>query len=482
MMFDRPYILENFPARQIKGSMLALSFTQRITFVFVTDVFMTGQCHTRKTGMRFFCLLLTLSIFGAVDTAQAADDAEKKQNWKAFTQLDLFAYSAPVSIDKFANDFDAPLESGDTAFTHNQIELGVQWNEWKVSYVQRFDYITSFTEDTALYHHSEKNNIPLATNREYDLLLDVERLTASGLKLGYAWEARDNLSFDIAFAYYNDVSDLQSGKASITGDLEPITDELIAEAQVIIDGIDAGDRDLSPLLTLVQDVNAKLLIDYYYDDPKFNEDLYSKPVITGPKNPVISGVNFNEPDGKGYALDLGVNWQVTPQLNLDLRLFDIANKFSWTKAPYTLATFDLNPTLVDAIGVSQDFVNGLIVTPNDIVDRQLGVTIINQDYEQELPWRANLRASYSLDKELNVFNFWTPNISVLGGYYYTKYQHFPSIGLGFDDSIQLAYDFGGEAFSINYRNKYVFARLLADSLSFQDAHTIGFSVGFNYGF
>ncbi|MFT6433364.1 MAG: hypothetical protein ACJAVI_001406 [Candidatus Azotimanducaceae bacterium] len=453
----------------------------------MTDVFMTGQCHTRKTGMRAFCLLLTLSIFGAFGSAQAADETEKeqekkKQDWKVFTQLNLFAYSAPVSIDKFANNFDAPLESGDTAFTHNQIEAGVQWNEWRVSYVQRFDYVTSFTEDTALYHHSVKNNIPLATNREYQLLLDVERLTASGLKLGYTWDVRDDLSFDIAFAYYNELSGLQSGKAAIDGDLEPITDQLIADAEAILDGVDAGNRDLSPLLTLVQDVNAKLLIDYYYDDPKFNEPIYAKPVVTGPPNPVISGVDFSEPNGSGYSLDLGVNWQVTEQLNLDLKLFDVVNNFSWENAPYTLATFDLNSTLIDAIGVSQDFVNGLIVTPNDIIDRQLGVTIINQDYDQELPWRANLRASYSLDKELNVFNFWTPNISVLGGYYYTKTQHFPSLGIGFDDTFQLAYDFGGEAFSVNYRSKYLFARLLTDSLSFQDAHTIGFSVGFNFGF
>ena len=437
--------------------------------------------------MRFGCLLVALAVIGTSTTllaeeAEATKEKKKKHNWKVFTSLDLFAYSAPVSVDKFANNFDAPLESGDTAFTHNQIEMGVQWNEWRVSYVQRFDYITNFTEDTALYHHSEKNGIPLPTNREYDLLLDVERLKATGLKLGYTWDFRKDLTFDIAFAYYNEISDLQSGKASVTGDLEPITDELIAEAELILDGVNAGNRDLSPLLALVQDVNAKLLIDYYYDDPKFQEPFYSEPVITGPANPVISGVDFSSPGGNGYSLDLGVNWQVTDQLNLDLQLFDVVNKFSWDKAPYTRAPFDLNPALVDAIAVAQDFADGLIITPNDLIDQHVDVTILNQNYDQELPWRAKLAANYSLDKELNVFNYWTPNISVLGGYYYTKYQHFPSLGIGFDNNLQLAYDFGGEAFSINYRNKYMFARLLTDSFDFKDAHAIGFAVGFNFGF
>ena len=454
--------------------------------------------------MRFFCLLLTFVVFGATASFQAAgasagnDSKEtetakpltlikktvvkKKQDWKVFTSLDLFAYSAPVSVDKFANDFDAPLESGDTAFTHDQIEVGVQWNEWRVSYVQRFDYVTSFTEDTALYHHSVKNDLALPTNREYDLLLDVERLNAKGIKLGYNWEFRQDLSFDIAFAYYNEVTDLQSGKAAVNGDLEPLTDELRAEAELILDGISADNRDLSALLALIEDVNARVVIDYYYDEPKFNEPDYAVPVITGPSNPVISGVDFSSPSGTGYSLDLGMNWQVTDQLNLDLKLFDVVNNFSWKNAPYSVTTFNLNPALVDAIGVSQDFIDGLIVTPNDLVGRHVDVTILNRDYDQELPWRANLRANYSLDKEINILNFWTPNISVLGGYYYTKTQHFPSLGIGFDDTLQLAYDFGGEAFSINYRNRYFFARLMTDSLAFEDAHTIGLALGVNFGF
>ena len=233
---------------------------------------------------------------------------------------------------------------------------------------------------------------------------------------------------------------------------------------------------------MIEDVNARVVIDYYYDEPKFNEPDYAVPVITGPANPVISGVDFSSPSGTGYSLDLGMNWQVTDQLNLDLKLFDVVNNFSWKNAPYSVTTFNLNPALVDAIGVSQDFIDGLIVTPNDLVGRHVDVTILNRDYDQELPWRANLRANYSLDKEINILNFWTPNISVLGGYYYTKTQHFPSLGIGFDDTLQLAYDFGGEAFSINYRNRYFFARLMTDSLAFEDAHTIGLALGVNFGF
>ncbi|MFP6809383.1 MAG: hypothetical protein VB957_19680 [Pseudomonadales bacterium] len=83
-----------------------------------------------------------------------------------------------------------------------------------------------------------KNNLTVPTDRDYHLLLDVERVRAQGFKLGYNWRFNDKLSFDFAGTYYYNLSDLQSGKAEIFGDLDPLDDDLLAEAQVIIDGLD----------------------------------------------------------------------------------------------------------------------------------------------------------------------------------------------------------------------------------------------------
>ena len=105
-----------------------------------------------------------------------------------------------------------------------------------MSYIARFDYVTEFTEDTAFFHHSEKNLNPLPTNREYELLLDVERANAQGIKLGYLWTINDSVAIDFAGTYYYNATDLQSGHAGASGDIEPIDDDLIAEFRAVTDG------------------------------------------------------------------------------------------------------------------------------------------------------------------------------------------------------------------------------------------------------
>jgi hypothetical protein len=61
-----------------------------------------------------------------------------------------------ISIHDFVDDFDDKIVGGDTAFSNNKVEIGVEWKSWRIAYVDRFDYITQFTEDTALFRHAEK--------------------------------------------------------------------------------------------------------------------------------------------------------------------------------------------------------------------------------------------------------------------------------------------------------------------------------------
>jgi len=401
--------------------------------------------------------------------------------WTIYSNIDLFAYSEPVPIDEFARDFDDTLKSGNTGFTHDIIKAGVQWRNYRIGYVHRFDYITQFTEDTAFIHHSEKNGRFIPQDRDYNVLLDVERIEARGFSVGVSWEFFKRLQVDVDATYYSDLSELQSGKAVTLGDLEPFTDQLKADADAIVANLSVDSRDLSPLLALVAQIDADLLIDYAYDQPKFREKNFRKPNFTGPQNPIISGVDFSEPDGTGYSVDVGFNWQVNDQLNLDLRLIDIANQFSWDDAPQTLASFDLNAFLTDVVAVAQDFVNGAVVRPNDLVDRNLAVDIFNADYDQELPWRANFSASYDLNHELDIFG-WTPSLAVLGGYYHTDTQDFPRIGVSLDRALKIEYDFAGEAVSISYEGKYGFVRLVTDSFRYEDAFEFGVVAGLKYNF
>ncbi|MFN3239103.1 MAG: hypothetical protein ACE37D_18895 [Pseudomonadales bacterium] len=417
-------------------------------------------------------------VAGSLFALSASAD---EQPWKIYSSLDLFAYSEPVSIDQFASDFDDDLEDGETAFTHDRLELGVQWRGFRIGYVHRFDYVTEFTEDTAFYHHSEKNNLPIPTNRNYDLLLDVERVEAKGFEVGYEWEFHEGMTLDVSYSYYSDLSQLQSGFAGVRGDLEPFDAQLEADAQAIIDGLSLTNRDLTPLINLAQNIQADLRIDYAYDEPKFDEPLYRVPNITGPQNPVLTGVDFSEPDGTGYSVDIGFNWQVNEQLNVNVELIDIANEFNWDNAPTTRTTFDLNAFLIDALTVAQDLVNGQIVTPNDIIDRNINVVIVNEDYDQELEARYDVEVNYELGYRPNLFG-WEPTLGISGGYYKTEHQDFPRIGVNLNRNFYLGYDIGAEAVSLSYEGKYGFIRFISDDFGYEDARTFGIAAGLNYSF
>ena len=154
--------------------------------------------------MNYTAQQLTL-IALCLSCAVAQADDEK---WKIHSNIDLFAFSEVVSVNQFATDFKDDLVSGNTAFTQDKFEIGARYKSFRISYVARFDYITEFTEDTALFHHSEKNLIPIPTNRGYHLLLEVERASAQGIKLGYTWDISDRLSLDFAGTYYTSTSDL----------------------------------------------------------------------------------------------------------------------------------------------------------------------------------------------------------------------------------------------------------------------------------
>jgi hypothetical protein len=422
--------------------------------------------------------LLAGVIAGSLFASQAqADDTQ----WEVYSSIDLFGYSEPVSIDQFAQDFDDDLEDGETAFVHGRIEAGGKWRGFRIGYVHRFDYVTEFTEDTAFYHHATENGLPVPTDRNYDLLLDVERLEAKGFEIGYEWQFRDDMTLDVSYSYYSDISQLQSGFAAADGDLEPFDDAFDAELQAALDNIDLANPDVSELRQLAQRVQANVAIDYAYDEPKFGEPDYREPVITGDPNPVITGVDLSEPDGTGYSVDIGFNWQVNDQLNVNVELIDIVNEFNWDNAPTTRATFNTQTFLQDALGVVEQLLLGEIVTPNDLIDRNVNVVIQNEDYDQELDERYDIEVSYDLGYQLDLFG-WQPTLGVTGGWFYTANQNFPRVGVNLNRQLFIGYDIGGEALSISYEGKYGFIRFITDDLSYDDANTYGIAAGINYNF
>ena len=181
-----------------------------------------------------FCLI-TLSLVSPIAIAEAKDAVKKapQNEWQVYSAVDLFAFSEAVSITEFIDDFDDNLVSGETAFSQNSFELGTKWRSFRFAYVDRYDYITKFSKDTAFVYHADKNNIELATDRAFDLFLSVERVHARGFKAGYTYQFNDELSFDVAGTYYFDISELQSGKVRGNGSLDPLNDDVLSEARTL---------------------------------------------------------------------------------------------------------------------------------------------------------------------------------------------------------------------------------------------------------
>ena len=417
----------------------------------------------------------------AATLAPLAPLAHASENtWSIYSELDLFAYSEVISIKEFADDFRGDLATGDNAQTQNRFEIGGTWGPWRLAYVDRFDYITEFTQDTAIIHQSNENDLPLI-NREYDVFLGVERLRARGIKGGYNWQVNDTLSVRGDVTWYFDLRDLQSGFARANGPLDPVTEQLEADVNAFIDTLDIDNRDLSPLRTLLADVDGSVEISYAYDEPKFDEPNYVQPVIFAPQPPPLTGVDFSAPGGDGYSIDLGVTWQATPQLRLDLDVTDAVNEFSWDNAPTTYATLDVGEAVNQLIDEAQLLVNSEVARPDDVIDDQLIVDIRNQDYTQKLSERYSLRGRYDLANAINLFG-WEATPAVVGQFYRTELHDFPRLGVGLNDNLEVMYDFGGDALLVNFRTRWVYARLIIDEFDADKANTFGFQVGFNLGF
>lgn len=401
-------------------------------------------------------------------------------DWSIYSRFDVFAYSEPVSVDAFIQDFDDDLSSGDDAFTHDQFEIGIRWKNWRLAAVTRFDYITEFTDDTALIHFWEQHNIPIDENRQYDVALYVDKVVADGIKLGYNRKIGSNFTIDAAFTYYPRAKDLLSGK--VTGNGYPNIDQKSKDtARTIIDSLTLRNPDLSPLYDVITDMVATFTVDYHYSEAEFGEEEYRQPKIVGDPNPPISGVDFSKPDGKGYSLDIALDWQVSEKIHLSLVVEDLYNEFQWDNAPFTVTTLDLNPFLEDAITLAQEYALGEVVAPNDLVNEHMQVFIGNASHDQHLPWRADLSVGYKLDRELKLFGYTPPQLTLIAGYYRAN-EDFPRVGLGIGKRLKIEFEVTNKALAATYMGRYLYTRLISDSFKIKDAKTFGLEIGLNYYF
>ena len=110
--------------------------------------------------------------------------------FQIFTYFDAEIYTEAQPVQAFVDDFDAPLTSGDSAFTYNIFEVGVGYNNFKIGLQSRFDYVLNFDPDTAKYTHTEKNDLEFE-DRFYTYALDGKQATSNGVFVSYDFKFLD---------------------------------------------------------------------------------------------------------------------------------------------------------------------------------------------------------------------------------------------------------------------------------------------------
>ena len=267
----------------------------------------------------FYWVLKALLItFGLIQTVAAVE--------KTSYQFQADLYSEPLPIKSFIDDWEHPnLKAGKVAFAQGHMELRHQHEQLQYGMVWNYDYLLKFTPDTARLYYQIQNDLPLDSNKNYDLSINAQHIETVGFRLGKVWQYNPDWQFTTGIS-------LLQGRHFLVGDIagQGVTG---AAAQKMIDQ--------------VRSVQAN--INYYYDKPALHEDEL--------------GWQPKAPNGYGLALDIAIAGQLTHELRMDVNIRNALGYMWWDKVPNTkyqasyiperLPSFDIQGQLKDSELLSQ---------------------------------------------------------------------------------------------------------------------------------
>lgn len=198
------------------------------------------------------------------------------------------AVSEPMAIEAYGDNWQGELHSGDIAWTRNRLELAARHGNWRIGYIQRYDYVIRTNEDTADLYYRDENDLP-APDGDVPVRLRAWHLRAQGARFQYRLERGDGF-------YLVPSLSLLDGWAFQDGALHGLLSN--------DDGL-AGQGDLSY---------------------RYSEDL-------------LLDHQFERPGGRGIAIDLMIGWQ-SERRRAELQIEDLYGRLWWDDAPYTRGVLD----------------------------------------------------------------------------------------------------------------------------------------------
>lgn len=219
----------------------------------------------------------------------AAAEAEPERALTYFI-INSINYSEPAPIDQMIHDLEgAPVDSGDFAFTHNQVELGLEKGRWMFAYFHRYDYFLEFNSDTAALAYIDRNDLPVPTNSSFDVNLRANHIRSEGIALGYRESFIDDrvkTSLRLNYLTSNDFTD-----GSLQGSLS----------------------------TTSEGYQGDLFLDYQYSEDS---------LLERPEEKV---------DGSGFSIDFLVSWLIDEKWFVSLEGKDVTSEIRWNDVTYTQA-------------------------------------------------------------------------------------------------------------------------------------------------
>lgn len=319
-------------------------------------------------------------------------------------------YSQPIAIQSFLDDWQDPkLRSGNNAFAHGKMQLGLQQGNWNYAWVWRYDYVLNFSHDLAKLYYQIENDQPIDADQRYYLKLNAAHVDAVGTRFAYDWSLQDNLT-------------LTTGLTALIG-------------RHYVDGNFQGagqTTQMQELLERVDWLNASL--NYSYDKPALKEE--------------NMGWDAGANRGYGYALDVGLAGRLFDRVDIRLHAEDIFSYLYWKNAPYT--QYELK--------YDQD------QRPRFDIQGKLGV---HKRYNQRLPYKITSSINYAPASSL-----WKAGISTLSNEYLTLYQLnvFHQFTLG---ELGIHYEPQSRAYGLSFEHENIGFKYLTDNLNTNRAHRMG---------
>jgi hypothetical protein len=395
-----------------------------LTTIFFAYTLRSGQNPVESADF-MIKRIMSVACIGLVSQPVLADD------WRLFTRAESFSYSEANPVTAFIDFLVGPApKDGELAFSRNVIESGVGFKSVEFSIIHRNDYNLYFSQGASEFAYLNKNRKNIPFGQRYDVDVWANQYQLTGAKFGFTLPLSKTLNAHLAYSHLY-ASEAVSGYLGKDPNGEGGYIAMIERQD--------GDR-------MVKALDGDLHTDYFFtDDPLFQN-------------------RVDAPMGQGYAVDLGLTWQISDRLSLAVMGYDVAGEISWKGMHHIVADATSENFVTDEDGV-------VSVVPN------FKGTQTRENFTQDLTKRTSVDLTYIYNQF--VFGYSHDRMSrsefnrLSAGYLWGEKRTW---------GLHLAGDVSTSAVELRLAMPAGDLYFITDNLDFDNAHTLGFGWNLNFRF